>query len=153
MKKIMLVSLFLISASARVGAQQTTCLNAGQEYGIGATICECPSIIGSGRTGSGGRTQIVGRRLMCNRSGEWIPADNACVDITSAGFVAAEDFPKYHAMYCPQVAVMSAAQTERLFETAPTLQILAALRAICRRLPAMSTQCNALIDAATAGAR
>jgi hypothetical protein len=149
----MIPLLILLSISSIAEAQQTMCRNLGQEYGVGTSICECPSLIGDGRTGSGGRTRIISRRLICDRSGEWRPVENSCVDIVSSGHVAAEDFPKFHEMYCPRLAAMSVEQTEKMFESAPSIQVLAALRAICRRFPAVATQCQALIDNLAAGGR
>jgi hypothetical protein len=148
MKMPVFVSMVLLSLTANAAAQQTTCKNAGQEYGVGATICECPSLKGSGRMASGGRSQITSRRLVCASNGEWKSTESLCVDIESSGGTAAEDFPKFHALYCPRPATMSAEQTEQFFETASNAQILAAMRGICRRFTALAAQCKALIDAA-----
>lgn len=145
-KKFLIIPLLSLSLSAIAQAQPVTCKNGAQEYSAGATICECPSLKGDGRLASGGRSQIIGRRLMCDKSGEWKSADSLCLDIVSSGGVAAEDYPKYYELYCPRAVVgKSAEQTEQLFT--PNIQILSTMSRMCRRLPALVGPCKALIFA------
>jgi hypothetical protein len=142
----------LLGVSVTAEAQQTTCKNAGQDYGVGASICECPTLTGLGRTGGGGRSQIFSRRMVCDKNGEWIAAkDNPCIALEESANSAAEDFLKFNQLYCPRPA--TAEQTERTFETAPNVQVLAALSAICRRFPAVGAQCAALLAGVVAAGK
>jgi hypothetical protein len=152
MKTLMLIASFLLGASVTAEAQQTICKNAGQDFGVGASICECPTLTGQGRTGGGGRSQILSRRLVCDKNSEWSAAvDNPCIAIEESANSAAEDFLKFNQMYCPRPA--TAEQTERTFETAPNVQVLAALSAICRRFPAVGAQCAALLAGVVAAGK
>jgi hypothetical protein len=135
-----------IAACPFASAQQLTCKSLGQEFSAGATICECPSMKGSGRTASGGRTQTTSRRLVCTPTGEWKVDETFCLDVVADGGTAADDFPKFHDLFCPRPATALAEQTEKFFETAPNAQVLAAIRGICRRFPALATTCKSLVE-------
>lgn len=148
MKTLMLIASLLSGASVTAEAQQTTCKNAGLDYGVGASICECPTLTSQGKTG-----QILSRRMVCGKNGEWssVDKDTPCVAIDQSATSAAADFRKFQEMYCPRPA--TAEQTERAFETASNVQVLAALSAICRRFPAAAAQCAALIASVVAGGK
>lgn len=51
-----------------------TCDYAGQSYSAGATVCECPSLVGEGGLASGGAAKVTSRRLACSAEG-WKSAD------------------------------------------------------------------------------
>jgi hypothetical protein len=128
-------------------AQRAMCTIAGQEFSVGATVCECPSLSGEGGLATGGKAQITSRRLTCTSKGEWISTNSNCLDISYAASSGAArgDLPKLHSLYCPRI-VNIADDTERFIGTAKPSQVLIAVHAICRRFNVAAAPCTAIVE-------
>jgi hypothetical protein len=134
-----------------------TCDYAGQSYSAGATVCECPTLVGEGGFATGGDAQVTSRRMVCSSEG-WKSADSMCFDVkyknTSASGHA--DFDKLNAQYCPRLPVNFAEiqkaisqETGKFINTAPKSTIVSMVEGICRRYK-LELPCKAVVDALTA---
>jgi hypothetical protein len=154
--KWILVAAFVFSISTTALAL-TNCDYAGQSYSAGATVCECPTLIGEGGFATGGDAQVTSRRVVCSSEG-WKSADSMCFDVkyknTSASGHA--DFDKLNAQYCPRLPVNFAEiqkaisqETGKFIDAAPKSTIVSMVEGICRRYK-LELPCKAVVDALTA---
>jgi hypothetical protein len=100
------VALFCLGC-ADAWAEATTCEYAAQTFGVGSTICECPTLKAQGGLTAGGPdradAQITSRRLICDKNGAWINAGSFCLELEYKGTTSSsyEDLQTYHRLYCP----------------------------------------------------
>jgi hypothetical protein len=73
---LLTLSFALFEFGATASAQ--TCEYAGQTFSLGATVCECPTLR-LGRTASGGRGEIMSRRLACSKDQAWVNTNTLCL--------------------------------------------------------------------------
>lgn len=146
MSRYALLFAFLLLATTPALAQQDACRNAGMEYSNGATMCECPSLVGAAGHATGGSAKVVSRRLEC-KNGDWVASDMNCVELNYAtsSANAPGEHQRLHTMYCPRAGI--AEDPEKFFEKASPSQGLVALTAICRRFSVPPAACSAVIQA------
>src|SRR5258705_1392194 len=155
MKWILLTAFVLVDPTAALSL--TTCDYAGQSYSAGATVCECPTLVGEGGFITGGDAQVTSRRLVCSSDG-WKSAESMCVDLKYKGSSASghDDFDKLNAQYCPRLPVnfseiqkAISQETGKFIDAAPKSTIVFMVEGICRRFR-LEAPCKALLDALTA---
>jgi hypothetical protein len=73
---LLTLSFALFEFGATASAQ--TCEYAGQTFSLGATVCECPTLR-LARTASGGRGEIMSRRLACSKDQAWVNTNTLCL--------------------------------------------------------------------------
>ena len=134
-----------------------TCDYAGQSYSTGATVCECPSLVGEGGFLTGGDARVTSRRVVCSSEG-WKSTDSMCFDVKYKGTSASghADFDRLTAQYCPRLPVNFAEiqkaisqETGKFIDAAPKSTIVSMVEGICKRFR-LETPCKALLDALTA---
>lgn len=134
-----------------------TCDYAGQSYSAGATVCECPSLVGEGGLASGGAAKVTSRRLACSAEG-WKSADSMCVDLKYATSSASgrDDLDKLNQQYCPRLPInygeiqkAISQETGKFIDAAPKSTIVFMVEGICKRFR-LEAPCKALLDALAA---
>jgi hypothetical protein len=89
---LLTLSFALFEFGATASAQ--TCEYAGQTFSLGATVCECPTLR-LARTASGGRGEIMSRRLACSKDQAWVNTNTLClIAYTWPGQVASAEHVK-----------------------------------------------------------
>ncbi|MEY9415105.1 hypothetical protein ABIF69_001547 [Bradyrhizobium japonicum] len=155
MKWIMAVAFVVTIPTAALSLP--TCDYAGQSYSAGATVCECPSLVGEGGFATGGDAQVTSRRMVCSSEG-WKSADSMCFDAKykSSSASGHDDFNKLNAQYCPRLPInfgeiqkAISQETGKFIEAAPKSTIVFMVEGICKRFR-LEAPCKALLDALAA---
>jgi hypothetical protein len=155
MKWVLVAAFVLVAPTAALSL--TTCDYAGQSYSAGATVCECPSLIGEGGLASGGAAKVTSRRLVCSSEG-WKSADNMCVDLkyATSSASARDDLDRLNQQYCPRLPInfgeiqkTISQETGKFIDAAPKSTIVFMVEAICKRFK-LKAPCKALLDALAA---
>jgi hypothetical protein len=72
------LSLFILADAAN--AQGPVCKRGAQEFNDGATVCECPSLLGNAELG--GSARITSQRYVCSQGAWRRVQEDPCVDVT-----------------------------------------------------------------------
>src|SRR5262245_11167329 len=80
MLRFLLVALSVLLVAEAAQAQGPVCKRGAQEFTEGATVCECPNLLGNAELG--GSARITSQRYMCSQ-GSWRRVqEDPCVDVT-----------------------------------------------------------------------
>src|SRR4051794_7920948 len=94
--------LLLVATAAQ--AQGAMCKRGAQEFTEGATVCECPSLLGNAELG--GSARITSQRYVCSQ-GSWRRVqDDPCTDVTFYKNAAAAMtvYRKLQKSFCTQLS-------------------------------------------------